>query len=87
MLSGRGSDLDEATLTAIAEQTGGRYFRAETTRALRQVYATIDALEKTTAESVVYVHTEERFAPWLIGGLVLLLLSALLSETWLRRLP
>ena len=87
MFSSRGSDLDEATLTAIAEQTGGRYFRAESTRALRQVYQTIDALEKTPAESVVYVHTEERFAPWLLSGLALLLLSVLLSETWLRRLP
>ena len=54
---------------------------------LRQVYETIDELETTTAESVVYVHTEERFAPWLVGGLVLLLLSTLLGETWLRRLP
>lgn len=87
MLSGRGSDLDEETLTAIAQQTGGRYFRAESTRALRQVYQTIDALEKTPAESVVYVHTEERFTPWLLSGLGLLLLSVLLSETWLRRLP
>ena len=50
-------------------------------------FATIDALEKTTAESVVYVHTEERFVPWAAGGLVVLLLSQLLSQTWLRRLP
>jgi Ca-activated chloride channel family protein len=87
MFSNRGSELDEESLAAIADQTGGRYFRAESTRALRQVYQTIDALEKTPAESVVYVHTEERFAPWLISGVVLLLLSVLLSETWLRRLP
>lgn len=87
MFSNRGSELDEETLAAIAEQTGGRYFRAESTRALRKVYQTIDALEKTPAESVVYVHTEERFAPWLLSGMVLLLLSVLLSETWLRRLP
>ena len=87
MFSSRGSDLDEASLSQIASMTGGQYFRAETTRALRQVYETIDELEKTTAESVVYVHTEERFAPWLVGGLVLLLLSTLLGETWLRRLP
>ncbi len=87
MFSSRGSDLDEESLSQIASMTGGQYFRAETTRALRQVYETIDDLEKTTAESVVYVHTEERFAPWLVGGLVLLLLSTLLGETWLRRLP
>ena len=28
-----------------------------------------------------------RFMPWLISGLCVLLLSALLSHTWLRRLP
>ncbi len=87
MFSSRGSDLDEESLDKIASMTGGQYFRAETTRALRQVYETIDDLEKTTAESVVYVHTEERFAPWLLGGLVALLISTLLGETWLRRLP
>jgi Ca-activated chloride channel family protein len=87
MFASRGSDLDEESLSRIAELTGGKYFRAETSRALRQVYDTIDALEKTTAESVVYVHTEERFTPWLLGGVCLLLLSTLLGETWLRRLP
>jgi Ca-activated chloride channel homolog len=83
----RSSDLDEPTLRAIAEQTDARYFRASDTRALQEVYATIDALEKTTAESRIYVHREERFQPAAIVGLFLLLCSSLLSETWLRRLP
>lgn len=83
----RRSDLDEPTLRAIAEQTDARYFRASDTRALQEVYATIDALEKTTAESRVYVQRQEKFQFPAILGLMLLMLSTLLGETWLRRLP
>ncbi|MFT4979748.1 MAG: Ca-activated chloride channel family protein [Myxococcota bacterium] len=87
-LMGRGSnDLDEETLRAIASTSGGEYFYAEDTRALRQVYATIDQLEKTTAEVSEYVHLEERYHLPAALGMVALLLSLLLSETWLRRLP
>jgi Ca-activated chloride channel family protein len=39
------ADLDEATLTAIAEATGGRYFRARDPRELEAVYREIDTLE------------------------------------------
>ena len=87
MFSRTGSDLDEPMLRSIAAQTDGRYFRATDTRALENVYATIDALEKTTAEATEYVHREERFqmAAWF--GLLFLLMYAGLNETVLRRLP
>lgn len=83
----RRSDLDEPMLRNIAEQTQARYFRAADTEALAEVYATIDALEKTTAEAKVYVHREERFQYAAVIGLFFLLLSSLLGETTLRRLP
>jgi len=38
-------DLDEKTLTAIAEKTGGRYFRARNTEELGQIYQILDKLE------------------------------------------
>jgi len=87
LLGGRGSDLDENTLKAIAVTTDGQYFRADSTQALREVYATIDKLEKSTAEAKEYVHTDERYHGWIIAGLGALLLHLLLGETWLRRLP
>ena len=34
-----------------------------------------------------FVHREERYAGWLVAGLVLLLVQQLLAQTWLRRLP
>ena len=39
------ADLDEDTLTAIAGQTGGRYFRATDTASLQDIYALLDDLE------------------------------------------
>ena len=39
------ADLDEKTLKAIAEKTGGRYFRARDTKQLAQIYALLDELE------------------------------------------
>jgi len=39
------ADLDEKTLTAIAEKTGGRYFRARDSAQLEQIYAMLDELE------------------------------------------
>ncbi len=38
-------DLDEETLTAIAQKTGGKYFRARNTEELNQIYQLLDQLE------------------------------------------
>ncbi len=39
------ADLDEATLTQIADLTGGRYFRATDTASLQDIYRLVDELE------------------------------------------
>lgn len=39
------TDLDEETLRAIAEKTGGRYFRARATDELEKIYIILDELE------------------------------------------
>jgi Ca-activated chloride channel family protein len=83
----RRNDLDEPMLRDIAAQTDARYFRAADTAALKDVYATIDSLEKTTAEATVFVHREERFQFAAVWGLIFLLLSTALGETVWRRLP
>jgi Ca-activated chloride channel family protein len=48
-LSGN-TDLDESTLRAIAQATGGRYFRATDAHALREVYREIDSLEPASGQ-------------------------------------
>jgi Ca-activated chloride channel family protein len=39
------ADLDEKTLTAIADKTGGKYFRARNTEELNKIYQLLDQLE------------------------------------------
>jgi len=39
------ADLDEETLQAIADKTGGRYFRARDTEQLEEIYQVLDGLE------------------------------------------
>lgn len=45
------SDLDEKTLKAIADKTGGRYFRARDTNELKKIYSLLNDLEPTEKES------------------------------------
>ncbi|WP_017445936.1 vWA domain-containing protein [Gayadomonas joobiniege] len=46
------ADLDEKMLTKIAEETGGRYFRARDAAELEQIYLTLDQLEPISEESL-----------------------------------
>ena len=82
-----GSDLDEATLQGIAKETGGVYFQAKDARSLRDVYAEIDRLEKTTVEAVRYVNWRELFAPFALAALFFLALEILFNNTLFRKIP
>ncbi|MDX8388832.1 MAG: VWA domain-containing protein [Ghiorsea sp.] len=48
------ADLDEVMLNNIAEQTGGKYFRAHDSAELEQVYALIDELEPVERDSQTF---------------------------------
>jgi Ca-activated chloride channel family protein len=80
-------DIDEDTLKAVAERTGGVYYRADSADTLRRIYDEIDQQEKTEAEVKKYVQVEERFHWAAVPGLVLLLVEAFLTHTLWRRLP
>ena len=80
-------DVDEETLTKIADKTGGKYYRADNAEKFQKIYAEIDKLEKTEAVINKYTEFKELF-PWLVScGLALLLLEAALGQTVFRRLP
>jgi Ca-activated chloride channel family protein len=78
---GGGNDLDEDTLRAIAEATGGEYFRATDEHALEQVYKKIDRLEPSTARAQWYRPRTE----WFYWPLGLALLLSLPAVAWRRR--
>jgi Ca-activated chloride channel family protein len=80
-------DIDEPTLTSIAEKTGGKYYRADSTDTLRKVYDEIDQFEKTEAVLKKFVRRDELFHWAAVPGLLLLLVEVLLANTIWRRLP
>ena len=80
-------DIDEDTLTKIADMTGGKYYRADNAERFQQIYAEIDKLEKSEAVVKKYTEFNELFAWFLVPGLGLLLVEQLLKNTVMRRLP
>ena len=82
-----GPEIDEAMLTKIAELTGACYFRATDLASLEDTYRAIDEMEKTEIELDQYTRYEERFAPFLVLGLLCLTLEMLLGFSRLGRLP
>ena len=73
-------NIDEETLTQIAELTNGQYFRATNNESLESIYAEIDKLEKTVIEETQYEKKYEEFF-----SLALIALGLLLAELILRR--
>jgi Ca-activated chloride channel family protein len=73
------ADLDEAMLTTIANDTGGRYFRATDTRELAQAYQAIDALEPMPQHGPSLRPRHELFR-WPLGLAMLLLAGLLLAQ-------
>lgn len=80
-------DIDEDTLKKISEKTGGKYFRADNTDALRSIYAEIDRLEKTEIEVKKFQRYDELFPWFILPGLALVLLEIILANTVWRKLP
>lgn len=80
-------EIDEHTLTEVAEATGGRYFRATDPESLRRIYETIDEMETSTARVKERVRREELYRYLLVPGLGLLVMQQLLANTLFRRLP
>lgn len=79
--------LDEPLLQQIAAVTGARYFRATDREALRQILQQIDLLEKAPVEATRYTRVEEIYRPFLLAGLVVLVLELALSATLVVRVP
>jgi Ca-activated chloride channel family protein len=90
-------NIDEKTLRAIAELTGGRYFRATDTESLEEIYAEIDQMEKTQVEIQRWVDYREwsvqwatlygyRMPPLLVIAIVLMMIRLILESSVLRQL-
>lgn len=79
--------IDEKTLTAMADATGGKYFRATNTNMLQDIFNEIDALEKTQTSVMKFATYEDTYLPWVLLALGLLLVEFLTRNLFLRHIP
>jgi Ca-activated chloride channel family protein len=82
------ADLDEDTLIAIADMTGGRYFRAVDTAALQDIYRLVDELEPVEEPEAGFRPVKSLYYVPLAGAFALaaiLCLVSLLQGMALRR--
>nr|WP_294869640.1 VWA domain-containing protein [uncultured Pedobacter sp.] len=73
--------IDEGTLSSIAKITGGKYFRATNNDKLKEIYQQIDQLEKAKIAVTQYHKKTERFLPFALIALALLLVEFGLRNT------
>jgi Ca-activated chloride channel family protein len=74
-------------LKQIADETGGRYFRAKDNEGLKNIYNEIDKLEKSRIETSSINRYSEKFLPFVIAAAIFLLLETLLRLTLLKKFP
>jgi len=87
-IPGRGyirNEIDEESLKAIAEQTGGQYFRATNSDALEKIYSKINELERTEVEIKIYTQYKELFGWLIIPALFFSLGGNILERFYFRK--
>ena len=80
-------EIDETTLTQIAETTDGNYFRATSTSKLKEVYQEIDKLEKTKLNVKAYSKRQENYQPFALILFLCILGEVLLRNSILKKIP
>ena len=79
-------EINDEALKKITDQTGGEYFRATSSEALKDIYETIDQMEKTTFKVEKIAKYKEKLHLALIPALALFLI--LFAEPVItRRIP
>jgi Ca-activated chloride channel family protein len=80
-------DVDEKTLQAVANETGGQFYRATDTNSLQKIYEQINRYETSAQTIQKFEHVEELYRWPLLPSLAFLGLGVLLQQTRFRRLP
>ena len=79
------NEIDEETLKEIANETGGKYFRARDKDMLSEIYAQIDSMERTEIEVKSYTKYKELFGWFLIPALILGISTETLNRLIFKR--
>jgi Ca-activated chloride channel family protein len=80
-------DVDEKTLHAVAEETGGQFYRATDTDSLQRIYEQINRFETSAQTVQKFDHVDELYRWTLYPALGILGFGFLLQQTRYRRLP
>lgn len=81
------ADVDTHTLSQIAAQTDGNFYRATNTQELKKIYQDIDKLEKTKMDVKKFSKRYEAYQRFTVVAVIALLLELLLRITVFRRIP
>ncbi len=80
-------ELDEETLKAVADTTGGAYYRARTENALADIYDEIGKLEKSRLRVKTVTRRKELFQWLALPALVLICIGWSLENVVLGKIP
>ena len=79
--------IDEKLLKQIADETGGKYFRAKDNEGLAGIYDQINSLEKSKVEITTLTRYTEKFFPFVIAALIFIFMEVLLQFTVFKKFP
>ncbi len=83
----RKMSFDENLLKQISAETGGQYYQASNKAALKGIYDSINQLEKSKIEITTYNRYTDEYLPFLVAGLLLILLELIMRLTVLKKFP
>ena len=86
-LPGMRQEFDIDLMKQIAAMTNGMFFRAQDTRALEEIFKTIDTMEKTEIKRQTRTEVDEMFHVLVAAALATGLLGAALRLTAFREVP
>ena len=79
-------DIDEPLMKQVAEETGGKYFRATDNTKLAEIYSEINKMEKTRTVVDSYPQYKELFFRFAVLALAAILLEVVM-RLFTRHLP
>ncbi len=87
MYSSPKDEINEELLLEIAQATGGKFFRAQNTAQLGEIYEKINELEKTAFTPPPSVHMQDHFAVFLWAALAALALAVIAEKLLFIKVP
>lgn len=87
LFSSADEEIDEALLMQIAEETGGKFYRAKNELELQKIYNTINELEKTKFVQNTKMNHTDIYLPFVVAAMALLLLAFILEKVFLIKVP